>query len=67
MRLTPRVKKGVELSCREADRVGDRNIDAAHLLLGLLREGDGVGAQILVDLGADEIRVREQLARMTGR
>jgi len=66
-RLTPRVKRGFELSCQEADRRGDRNVDTAHLLLGLLREGKGVGVHILVELGADPVRVREQLARLTDR
>ena len=64
-RLTPRAKTGFELSRQEADCRGDCAVDTVHLLLGLLREGEGVGVHILVELGADPIRVREQLARLT--
>jgi ATP-dependent Clp protease ATP-binding subunit ClpC len=64
LRLTPRVKKGFALSYREADRLGDHEVDTAHLLLGLLHEGEGFAAHILVELGADPDRVREQLTRL---
>ena len=63
MCLTPRVKRGVELSCRAADCLGDADVGAAHLLLGLLDEGEGVGPMILAEL-AEPGRVREELARL---
>jgi ATP-dependent Clp protease ATP-binding subunit ClpC len=65
MRLTPRAKKGLDLSCRVADRLGDPDIDAAHLLLGMLDEGDGIGARILAEFVAPET-IREQIARLRG-
>ena len=66
MCLTPRTKRGFELSRRAADRLGDADVGAAHLLLGLLDEGEGVGPMILAELVEPE-RVREQLARLRGR
>jgi ATP-dependent Clp protease ATP-binding subunit ClpC len=51
--FTPRAKKVLELSLREALQLGDHSIDTHHILLGLLREGEGVAAQALVSLGAD--------------
>ncbi len=63
MCLTPRVKKGFALSCRAADRLGDADIDAAHLLLGLLDEGQGIAATILTEFVAPET-VREHLAHL---
>lgn len=51
--FTPRAKKVVELSLREAEQLGHPWIDTEHLLLGLIREGEGVGAQVLLKLGAD--------------
>ena len=65
MRLTPRAKWGFELSCRAADRLGDADVGAAHLLLGLLDEGEGVGPMILAEL-AEPRRIREELARLRG-
>jgi ATP-dependent Clp protease ATP-binding subunit ClpC len=59
--FTPRTKKVLELSLREAQRLGDDHIGTEHVLLGLVREGDGVGAQILVRLGASLDRVTEQV------
>jgi len=59
--FTPRTKKVLELSLREAQRLGDDHIGTEHVLLGLAREGDGVGAQILVRLGASLDRVQEQV------
>jgi ATP-dependent Clp protease ATP-binding subunit ClpA len=53
----------LELSLQEALQLGHTHIDAEHLLLGLIREG-GVGAQVLVKLGADRARVREQVLRL---
>jgi ATP-dependent Clp protease ATP-binding subunit ClpC len=59
--FTPRTKKVLELSLREAQRLGDSYIGTEHLLLGLAREGEGVGAQILERLGASMDRVQAQV------
>jgi ATP-dependent Clp protease ATP-binding subunit ClpC len=59
--FTPRTKKVLELSLREAQRLGHDNIGTEHILLGLVHEGDGVGAQILVRLGTSLDRVQEQV------
>src|SRR5262249_50298950 len=56
--FTPRAKKALELSLREALQLGHGYIGTEHILLGLIREGDGVAAQVLVKLGADLNRVR---------
>jgi ATP-dependent Clp protease ATP-binding subunit ClpA len=65
--FTPRTKKVLELSLREALRLGHNYVGTEHLLLGLLREGEGVAAQVLVTLGAGLSRVRERvLALLTG-
>jgi prophage maintenance system killer protein len=65
--FTPRAKKVLELSLREALALGHHYIGTEHLLLGLLREGQGLAAQVLVRLGADHARVRERvLAVLTG-
>ena len=58
--FTPRAKKVLELSLREALQLGHNYIGTEHILLGLIREGEGVAAQVLVRLGADLNRVREQ-------
>ena len=66
--FTPPAKKALELSLREALALGHTYIGTEHVLLGLLAEGDGVGAQVLTGLGADHARVREQvLDLLTGR
>jgi ATP-dependent Clp protease ATP-binding subunit ClpC len=66
--FTPRAKKVLELSLSEAHRLGHNYIGAEHILLGLIREGEGVAAQVLVRLGADLNRVRQQVIRLvTGR
>jgi ATP-dependent Clp protease ATP-binding subunit ClpA len=66
--FTPRAKKVLELSLREATQLGQDHIGTEHILLGLVREGDGVAAQVLVKLGADLNRVRQQVTRLvTGR
>ena len=62
--FTPRAKKVLELSLREALHLGDNYIGTEHILLGLLREGDGVAAQVLKRLGADLNRVRQQVIRL---
>jgi ATP-dependent Clp protease ATP-binding subunit ClpA len=62
--FTPRSKKVLELSLREALQLGSRFIGTEHILLGLIREGDGVAAQVLVKLGADLNRVRQQVLQL---
>ena len=57
--FTPRAKKVLELSLREALQLGHNYIGTEHILLGLIREGEGVAAQVLVKLGADLKRARE--------
>jgi ATP-dependent Clp protease ATP-binding subunit ClpA len=57
--FTARAKKVMDLSLHEAIRLGHPHIGPEDLLLGLVREGQGTGAQVLVDLGADLSRVRE--------
>ena len=59
--FTPRAKKVLELSLREALQLGHDYIGTEHILLGLIREGDGVAAQVLIRLGADLNRVRQQV------
>lgn len=59
--FTPRAKRVLELSLREALQLGHNYIGTEHILLGLIREGEGVGAQVLVKLGAELIRVRQQV------
>jgi ATP-dependent Clp protease ATP-binding subunit ClpC len=62
--FTPRAKKVLELSLREALQLGHNYIGTEHILLGLVREGEGVAAQVLVSLGADLAGVRQQLVQM---
>jgi ATP-dependent Clp protease ATP-binding subunit ClpC len=62
--FTPRAKKILELALREALTMGSEVINTEHLLLGLINEGDGVGAQILQRLGATAQAVREAVARL---
>jgi len=59
--FTPRAKKVLELGLREALQLGHNYIGTEHILLGLLREGEGVGACVLVDLGADLLTVRRRV------
>ena len=61
---TPRAKKVLELSLREAKQLGHHYIGTEHLLLGLIREGHGVAAQVLTELGADLNRVRQQVIQL---
>ena len=63
MPFTPRAKKVLELSLREAVARGDRSIGSEHVLLGLAREGDGVAARILRSRGVDRAAVDEALQR----
>jgi ATP-dependent Clp protease ATP-binding subunit ClpA len=62
--FTPRAKKVLELSLRESLQLGHNYIGTEHILLGLLREGDGVAAQVLVRLGADLNRVLRQVIQL---
>ncbi|MCU0266604.1 MAG: ATP-dependent Clp protease ATP-binding subunit, partial [Actinomycetia bacterium] len=62
--FTPRAKKVLELSLREALQLGHNYIGTEHILLGLIREGEGVAAQVLVKLGADLNRVRQQVIQL---
>jgi ATP-dependent Clp protease ATP-binding subunit ClpA len=64
--FTPRTKKVLELSLREAQRLGDSYIGTEHILLGMAREGEGVGVQVMDRLGASTDRVLAQ-AQMTKR
>ena len=64
--FTPRAKKVLELSLRESQQVGHDYIGTEHILLGLIREGEGVAAQVLVKLGADLRRVRQQVLQLLG-
>ena len=59
--FTPRAKKVLELSLREALQLGHNYIGTEHILLGLIREGEGVAAQVLVKLGAELSRVRQRV------
>ena len=62
--FTPRAKKVLELSLSESQLLGHRYIGTEHVLLGLIRQGDGVAAQVLTALGADLDGVREQVVRL---
>jgi len=62
--FTPRAKKVLELSLSETKLLGHRYIGTEHVLLGLLREGEGVAAQILAALGADLDGVRERVIQL---
>lgn len=65
--FTPRAKKVMELSLREALQLGHKYVGTEHLLLGIIREGQGVAAQIVVRLGVDLPRVREQVVQLLSR
>jgi ATP-dependent Clp protease ATP-binding subunit ClpC len=64
--FTPRAKKVLELSLREALTLGSQSIGSVHLLLGLIAEGEGVGAQIIVRLGVPLLTVRERATALAG-
>jgi hypothetical protein len=59
--FTPRAKKVLELALREVQQLGGEHIGTEHILLGLIREGEGVGAQVLVSLGIDPPKVRQRV------
>lgn len=62
--FTPRAKKVLELSLREATQLGHNYIGTEHILLGLIREGEGVGAEVLIKLGLELTRVRQQVIQI---
>jgi ATP-dependent Clp protease ATP-binding subunit ClpC len=62
--LTPRGKRVLELSIEEARLLGHNYVGTEHLLLGLIREGEGVAARVLLELGVDRKRVREEIMKM---
>ena len=62
--FTPRAKKALELSYRESRQLGHTYIGTEHILLGLIREGEGVAAEVLVRFGADLNRVRREIVRL---
>jgi len=64
--FTPRAKKVLELALREALSIGHNYIGTEHILLGLVRENDGVAARIMLDLGGDAQRVREEVINVLG-
>src|SRR5881628_1491668 len=64
MQLTPRAKRVIDLSYEEARQLNNNYIGTEHLLLGLIREGDGLAARVLVKLGADLERTRREVHTM---
>ena len=64
--FTPRAKTVLELSVEEARLLGHNYVGTEHLLLGLIREGEGVAARVLLDLGADRKKVREEILKLLG-
>ena len=64
--FTPRAKKVLELAVTEARTLGHNYIGTEHLLLGLIREGEGVAAQVLINLGADLEKVRQEISNLLG-
>jgi len=66
MVFTPRAKRVIELSFEEARKMAHNYIGTEHLLLGLVREGEGVAARVLLNLGVDAYKIREQLTKMLG-
>ncbi len=64
--FTPRAKRVLELSVDEARQLGHNYVGTEHLLLGLIREGEGVAAQVLLELGVDRKKVREETLKLLG-
>jgi len=62
--FTPRAKKLLEMSLREALQLGHHHIGTEHILLGLIREGEGLAAQVLVNMGSDLNRARQQVIQL---
>jgi ATP-dependent Clp protease ATP-binding subunit ClpC len=65
MVFTPRAKRVVELAFEEARRMNNNYVATEHLLLGLIREGDGVAGRVLINLGVDSLRAREAVLSLT--
>jgi ATP-dependent Clp protease ATP-binding subunit ClpC len=66
MPFTPRAKKVLELALREAISLGHENIDTEHVLLGIVREGEGVACRILLERGADAEKIRTEVIALLG-
>jgi len=64
--FTPRAKRVLELSVDEARQLGHNYVGTEHLLLGLIREGEGVAARVLLELGVDRKKVREETLKLLG-
>jgi ATP-dependent Clp protease ATP-binding subunit ClpC len=64
--FTPKAKRVLELSVDEARQLGHNYVGTEHLLLGLLREGEGVAARVLLELGVDRKKVREETLKLLG-
>ncbi len=64
--FTPRAKKSLELAAEEARALGHNYIGTEHMLLGLIREGEGVASQVLINLGLDLNRVRNEVMNILG-
>jgi ATP-dependent Clp protease ATP-binding subunit ClpC len=64
--FTPKAKRVLELSIDEARQLGHNYVGTEHLLLGLIREGEGVAARVLLELGVDRKKVREETLRLLG-
>ena len=66
MQLTPRAKRVIDCAYEEAQQLQNNYIGVEHLLLGMLREGDGLAARVLTKLGADLERARQEIRAMQG-
>jgi len=66
MVFTPRAKRVIELAFEEARQLAHNYIGTEHLLLGLVREGEGVAARVLSNLGVDTEKIRDQITRLLG-
>ncbi|MFH1782784.1 MAG: ATP-dependent Clp protease ATP-binding subunit [Candidatus Omnitrophota bacterium] len=64
--FTPKAKKAIELSGEEARSLGHNYIGTEHILLGLIREGEGVASQVLLNLGLDLAKVRKEIVELLG-
>ena len=64
--FTPRAKRVLEMALREGLSLGQNVINTEHILLGLVRENDGVASRILLDLDVEPERIRNEVIRMSG-
>jgi ATP-dependent Clp protease ATP-binding subunit ClpC len=64
--FTPRAKKVLEIGARQAERIGDEYVDTEHILLGIVEEGEGVAARILVDFDVGAEELRDEIMRLKG-